>query len=320
MTSRTDTAGIDEILRALVRGGDLVAIPQLLVRGWPAFDRLVQLMTGEVKLGVVTDQRDEEPAISGAFRAFALQDIERVLAVVDARRWGEVSGVLWALRDIAHPGVLALLLRAAASESPYLRKIAVEGLASQRDPLVIAALIKALRDRSSDVRAAAIEALGELRDPAALEPLRALSAKKSAQTDYLAGLCKKAIAACGSRRRGAPGDAAALRVVSRAVEVCFPNAKRAKAAKSVAQYDGPDRQRVILAVLALTPFGSLDALATHVAAAQRDYRELLRRAEDPSDAGLPRMDRVTRYWLMGAGVPSSLLVDRPAMQPEKSDA
>ena len=303
MVSKPDTAEIDDILRALVQGGDLIAIPQLLVRGWPAFERLVQLMKGEITLGVTTDQRDEEPAISGAFCAFARQDIERVLTVAEANGWGEVSGVIWAIGEIAHPRVVALLLRAAASESAYVRKIAVTGLAQQQDPRVQAALVKALRDRSSEVRISAVEALGKLRVPAALEPLQELSAKKSSQTPYIAGLLKKAIAACASKRRGTPREV----VVERAVKVCFSAAKKVRAGKIVAHYDGPERERVVLALLALTPQGALDALATNVAAAQRDHREILRRAEDPGDATASPMERVTRYWTMGVAVPSSLL-------------
>lgn len=303
MDDAAGTAEIDEILRALVRGGDMTAIPELLVRGRPAFERFLQLKSGELRLGVETDQRDEEPAMNGALNAFARQDIESVLSAVLARGFGETAGAVSAIGEVAHPCVVSFLLRAVASKHPSVRASAVRGLSRQRDPRVLDAMVLALSDRSSEVRECAIEALGELGDPGALEPLRRVTEKAGAKHPYVQRLLGESMKKIRAAARRGEGPS----VLDQAVNACFSAAKRKAAAGILAEYEGPERERVQLGVLALTAGSSLEALASHVAAARRDYRDVLKQAEAPGGSRRLRLERVARYWAMSVAVPSSLL-------------
>ena len=98
--------------------------------------------------------------------------------------------------------------------------------------------------------------------------------------------------------------------VLQGVAVSFRQADRLEAVRLLARYQGRERPRVQLAILALAE-GDMDDVRKLVQVAREDYRDVLYWAEYPeeSDTGVSRQDMARRYERMGAPIPRDLADD-----------
>jgi hypothetical protein len=94
--------------------------------------------------------------------------------------------------------------------------------------------------------------------------------------------------------------------LSDAIAKVFAEPQRAAAAEALESFDGNERIRVQLAILALSG-GDLEHLRDMVRAAQLDYRDVLYWAEYPEESNsMTREEAAARYRALGVPVPFAL--------------
>jgi hypothetical protein len=98
--------------------------------------------------------------------------------------------------------------------------------------------------------------------------------------------------------------------LSDAIAKVFPESERSAAAEAIDAYDGNERARVQVAILALAG-GDMQHLRELVRAAELDYRDVLYWAEYPEESkSMPRDEAAARYRALGMPLPPAL-EDRP---------
>ncbi len=203
---KTTPDTLDERLRALLNREGYDS-KELVSLGHEAFERILLALERKVSLTMPDksselDGRAYEDGLQAALAAFAADDMESVLAKLEARQWSNIKIALSGIARVADARVVPFLLTAYESKEPLTRLFAVGFLGMQRDPRATGALIKALSDRSSEVRHAAIEALGECGDARTIDSLKALVAKPARTTD-VADRARQAIKKIQQRGRAA---------------------------------------------------------------------------------------------------------------------
>lgn len=185
-----DQQAIDACIR-LLPSQVREASEKLSRAGEAALVRLLDVAQGKLFIdwGEQASPMDAMDNLTNALSLSVRRNIDAFARQAESRVLFDSSTVVWAIGNVAHPCVVALLLKALKSRQVRARWSAAHGLAYHPEPRVVAALNEALADRSENVRHAALQSLQAVGDGTSIPALERFQARPKAN-EYFAEIAR----------------------------------------------------------------------------------------------------------------------------------